>query len=185
MFLLTPPSGAAIRSFLEQQSRSPLSYETAGITRNPPPGFNLDRERWVIGQGTSDFTAAVERLYSWRMFPSWTHVYAGDSVQPGLTVAVAIRHLGFWSLNGCRVVYEVNDPYRRGFAYGTLLDHGECGEESFVTEMNPSTGDVTYEIVAVSRPAHLMARLGYLYVRNLQARFRRDSCAAMRHPVLP
>lgn len=32
----------------------------------------------------------------------------------------------------CRVVYTVTESRRRGFAYGTLPGHPECGEEAFV-----------------------------------------------------
>ena len=31
----------------------------------------------------------------------------------------------------CRVVYVVDEPDRRGFAYGTLTGHPESGEELF------------------------------------------------------
>jgi uncharacterized protein (UPF0548 family) len=55
-------------------------------------------------------------------------------VQVGTTVALLIRHLGFWSLNGCRVVSCVGsagDRARFGFSYGTLTNHAESGEERF------------------------------------------------------
>ncbi len=60
----------------------------------------------------------------------------------------------------CRVVYVVDEPLRQGFAYGTLLGHPECGEESFVIEMDPDTGAVTARIIAFSRPVHWLVRLG-------------------------
>jgi uncharacterized protein (UPF0548 family) len=48
---------------------------------------------------------------------------------------VLIRHLGFWSLNGCRVLYNVGGPSaearRFGFSYGTLSTRAEGGEELF------------------------------------------------------
>jgi uncharacterized protein (UPF0548 family) len=34
----------------------------------------------------------------------------------------------------CRVVWTVDEPDRRGFAYGTLPDHPERGEEAFSVE---------------------------------------------------
>ena len=40
-------------------------------------------------------------------------------------------------------------------------------------------GDVRYEILAFSRPRHWLARVGYPFARLAQARFRRESCAAM------
>jgi uncharacterized protein (UPF0548 family) len=31
----------------------------------------------------------------------------------------------------CRVIYTITAPRRKGFAYGTLPGHPECGEEAF------------------------------------------------------
>lgn len=98
-------------------------------------------------------------------------------------MAVLIRHFGFWSLNGCRVLYTVgglNDVARFGFAYGTLTNHAEAGEELFEVFMDPQTGDVKYRIRAISRPQAMLARVGQPIVRVLQARFRRHSAEAMK-----
>jgi uncharacterized protein (UPF0548 family) len=104
---------------------------------------------------------------------------------------VLIHHLGFWSLNGCRVVYGVGDGERTrfGFAYGTLISHAEAGEEIFEVFREPDSDAVVYRIRAVSRPRAALARLGYPFTRALQARFRRESAGAMKratnvsHPV--
>jgi uncharacterized protein (UPF0548 family) len=44
-----------------------------------------------------------------------------------------MRHFGFRSLNACRIVYvvegEAANRRRYGFAYRTLDEHGEQGEE--------------------------------------------------------
>jgi uncharacterized protein (UPF0548 family) len=40
-------------------------------------------------------------------------------------------------------------------------------------------GSVWYDILAFSRPRHWLARLGAPVARHFQARFRRDSMAAM------
>src|SRR5207342_1789750 len=94
----------------------------------------------------------------------------------GTVVAILIRHFGFWSLNGCRVVYTVGDGDREataGFAYGTLTNHAESGEELFEVFLNPQTDIVTYRIRAVSSPQAMLARLGQPLARRLQARFRK------------
>ena len=102
-------------------------------------------------------------------------------VAVGTVVAVLIRHLGFWSLNGCRVLYHVGGPgeARFGFAYGTLTNHAEGGEELFEVFVDPGTGYVMYRIRATSWPRAMLARIGQPIVRLLQARFRRHSAAAM------
>lgn len=68
---------------------------------------------------------------------------------------------------------------RFGFAYGTLPDHAGSGEERFVVEWDPEDGGVWYDILAFSRPQHVLARLGYPVVRLTQNRFGRESAAAM------
>ena len=99
-------------------------------------------------------------------------------------MAVLVRHLGFWSLNGCRVVYKFGDgdASQFGFAYGTLMNHAEMGEEIFEVSMAESE-DVTYQIRAVSKPRAALTRIGYPYARISQSRFRRDSIAALKHGI--
>jgi uncharacterized protein (UPF0548 family) len=88
-----------------------------------------------------------------------------------------------WTLNACRVIYVVDEeePSRRfGFAYGTLLDHVERGEERFLIEWNKKDDSVWYDILAFSQPRHPLVRLGTPYARMLQKRFARDSMAVMK-----
>jgi uncharacterized protein (UPF0548 family) len=59
----------------------------------------------------------------------------------------------------CRVVWTVDEPGRRGFAYGTLPGHPESGEESFVVSLGPD-GEVVYSLRAFSRLATPVSRLG-------------------------
>lgn len=101
-------------------------------------------------------------------------------------MAVLARVFGFWILNACRIVYVIDDsgPIETfGFAYGTLPDHVECGEERFTVEWNHSNDSVSYDILAFSRPNHPLTWLGYLYVRRLQKQFARDSRQAMLRAV--
>jgi uncharacterized protein (UPF0548 family) len=98
---------------------------------------------------------------------------------------VLAHHFGSWSLNGCRIVYLAGDAGMGefGFAYGTLTNHAEKGEEIFSVALDPRSQDVTYTIRAVSRPRAALAWLGYPMARRLQARFRRDSLGAMRRAI--
>jgi uncharacterized protein (UPF0548 family) len=62
------------------------------------------------------------------------------------------RHYGFWSLNACRVVYVVDDrgaQPRYGFAYGTLMEHAETGEERFTVELRPKDETVWYDNICL------------------------------------
>lgn len=69
-----------------------------------------------------------------------------------------------------------------GFAYGTLEEHAESGEERFLVEL-AGDGSVWYEIRATSRPRAWAARGAFPLARALQARFRRDSLARMQEAL--
>jgi len=79
-------------------------------------------------------------------------------------------------------VYTVDDqgPIKRfGFAYGTLEDHAESGEERFAVEWDQQGDDVYYDLLAFSKPAKLLSRLAFPLSRSLQKRFASASKAAM------
>jgi uncharacterized protein (UPF0548 family) len=67
----------------------------------------------------------------------------------------------------CRVVEVTDRTDRWGFAYGTLPVHPEVGEESFTVMRGPDN-TVTFDIVAVSRPRHVLARTFPPVARRLQ-----------------
>lgn len=67
----------------------------------------------------------------------------------------------------CRVVYVVDEPDRRGFAYGTLPGHPEAGEERFVLRRRDD-GSVELTIAAFSRPASMLAKVGGPLSRKIQ-----------------
>jgi len=185
MFLLTRPSSQAIDRFLRESQDLPLSFDIVGLDGRCPPGFDLDEDVVVIGEGRKTFEKAERALHSWKHFDlGWLEVFPKTGhVEPGTVVAVVMRHLGFWSLNGCRVVYAVGDgtsETRRGFAYATLPNHAERGEELFEVAWDPRSDQVTYRIRAISRPRALLARIGKPIVRVLQKQCRQASAAALR-----
>lgn len=188
MFFGLRPSPRAIERFLRASQDVPLSYGPIRILDNPPAGGRLDEQVVVIGRGDQDFARARAALQSWTHFDlGWVQLFPKNApVTAGTTVAVMIRHLGFWSLNGCRVVYDANvsgGERRFGFAYGTLTNHAESGEELFDVFLDPRSGDVMYRIRAISWPQAILARIGQPIVRVLQERFRRDSAAAMKRAI--
>ena len=186
MFLATRPSLEQIRRFLDTSRNLPLSYSPIGIARESPRGYKVDEARAVIGHGKATFEIARNALCLWKQFDlGWVELHPPDApLQAGSVVAVLVHHLGFWSLNGCRVVYLAEeDPLSFGFAYGTLTNHSELGEEICELAFDELTGEISYRIRAVSKARAPMALAGYPYTRMLQARFRRDSIAAMKRAV--
>jgi uncharacterized protein (UPF0548 family) len=141
-----------------------------------------------LGKGEDTWQRATEAICAWRMFSMpWVSLYWPSApIQVGTNVAVSVQHLGFYSLNACRIVYVVDEesPIKRfGFAYGTLAEHAETGEERFTIEWNREDDWVWYDILAFSRPRKMLARLGYPLSRLLQRRFAKDSKAAMLRAV--
>jgi len=188
MFLIRRPSHDEISEFLDRSRDLPLSYDPVGIARQSPVGFNADLASAVIGHGQQTFERAKNALAQWRHYEmGWVELFPhGASIEPGTVVAVLVRHLGLWSLNACRVVYGVGDRQTGssfGFAYGTLTNHAELGEEIFEVILAPESGEVVYRIQAVSKPRATLARIGYPFARYFQERFRRDSTSTLRRAI--
>ena len=185
MFLARRPSPETIDRFLRESRVLPLSYSPTGIVKADSVREGLDEATVVIGHGKAAFERARTALIGWKQFDiGWVETFPpAPSVVPGTVVAVLIRHLGFWSLNGCRVLYSVgslSDVARFGLAYGTLTNHAESGEELFEVFIDPQTDEVIYRIRAISWPQATLARIGQPIVRMLQERFRDQSAAAMK-----
>ena len=184
MFVLRKPTEALVRRFIAKQKDLPFSYSQVGGTQTgPPAGYTVDHNRIRLGEGRETFMRASDALSKWRHFElGWASVLPhGSPLQTGTTVAVQAQTFGFWSLNACRIVYTINEDgrvKRFGFAYGTLPDHAECGEERFMIE-SLEDNSVWYDIYAFSRPQKAIVKLGLPWARRLQKRFGRESLAAM------
>lgn len=189
--MLSPrkPSARAVEQFLAGQSRLEFTYSAIGATASLPPfGYVVDHTRSKLGEGRAVFDAAVAALRRWEQFRlGWLEAWSDATpIVSGETVAVVARAAGLWWLNACRIVYVVDEtgPLTKfGFAYGTLPAHAGSGEERFLVEWNHADESVWYDILAFSRPRHLLARIGYPLVRRTQRRFGRESAAAMRRAV--
>jgi uncharacterized protein (UPF0548 family) len=194
MFTFKKPTEADIIAYLLAQIRLPFSYPEVGLTRSKPPiCYDVDRQTICLGQGEQVFQLARRAIENWEMFPrEMTELYWPDKpLAEGVVVAVVFRAAFFWSLNACRIVYTIDESCGRGagridrfgFAYGTLPDHLECGEERFTVEWRHQDDSVWYDLLAVSRPRHPLARLAYPMVRRQQRRFRLLSAHSMQRTV--
>ncbi len=182
MFFVRKPTQAVIDEFLSGQQKSIFSYEEIGTTNSSVPrNYIIDHNRVMLGRGPQAFRQGMDRLRAWQMFNlGWVHVFPPEaSISTGQTVAVLVSHFGFWSLNACRIVYTFDNERSYGFAYGTLQDHAEQGEERFSIDWSIEDDSVWYNILAFSRPRKWQARIALPLSRSLQKKFARDSLAAM------
>lgn len=135
----------------------PLTYSEVGATAGPPPpGYRHLGFATQIGVGQQRFDAAADAVMHWGMQRG-----AGLRVKASSDVVgvgeVVLVGLGFLRAP-CRVVYVIDEPEVRGFAYGTLPGHPESGEERFVVRHDPVTAAVFAEVSSFSRPVTWWAK---------------------------
>lgn len=148
-------------------SQLPLTYSEIGETAGPlPAGYQHLHASRQLGTGRARFEEAAKQLMQFGIqrgigLPVQT---SAEDVAVGVNIAT---HLWpFWAL--CRVVYVIDEPDRRGFAYGTLRGHPETGEEAFVVRHEAGTDAVVLEITAFSRPSYWWIKLGNPFARLAQ-----------------
>jgi uncharacterized protein (UPF0548 family) len=144
-----------------------LTYADVGATASAlPTGYHHVQKSAVIGRGRQRFEEAAAAGMRWGMLRG-----AGIRVRATTEVAAVgsevIVHLGPVQAP-CRVVYVVDEPDRRGFAYGTLPGHAESGEELFLVRYDPVTEDVVAEVTAFSRHATWWSRLASPFTSLVQ-----------------
>lgn len=105
-------------------------------------------------------------------------------IVPGDSVVLGIPFGPFRVPAPARVVYVVNEPNRKGFAYGTLAGHPVSGEESFIVEQTDD-GSVWLEISAFSRPANAFWWLVYPVLRMSQSFYTRRYFDSLSVPLSP
>ncbi|MEN3328496.1 MAG: hypothetical protein V7638_3303 [Acidobacteriota bacterium] len=182
MFLVREPSEEDAARFVASQRDLPFTYTEVGATNTTPPtSYTVDHNRIQLGSGEAIYRSAVDALKNWRHFDlGWVTIAPrGVPVEVGATVAVKARAFGTWSLSATRIVYTIDEDRRFGFAYGTLPDHVEKGEERFLVEWLPDD-TVWYDILAFSRPKHPFVRLSAPLARRLQKQFARASLNRMK-----
>ncbi|WP_420876813.1 DUF1990 family protein [Rhodococcus zopfii] len=148
------------------------TYPEIGATAGTlPDGYDHTVRSRILGAGEGTFRRAADRILRWEL-----HRRAGLGVRadsatavPGARVNVRIGWGPVGITAPCEVVYVVDEPRRRGFAYGTLTGHPERGEEYFGVEWR-ADDTVVLTIRAFSRPAAWWARAGAPVARLVQRR---------------
>ncbi|MFS0701756.1 DUF1990 family protein [Cellulomonas sp. 179-A 4D5 NHS] len=148
-----------------------LTYPEVGasLTDALPTGYHHERHRVVLGTGRALFERSAAAVVGWDL-----HRRAGIVPDPGTPPAATGLDVDLRASLGpvvvrvpCRVVALVDDPDRRGFAYGTLTGHAECGEEAFVVTVD-AQDVVRLDVVAFSRPGRWYTRVGAPLARAAQ-----------------
>jgi uncharacterized protein (UPF0548 family) len=110
MFCLSKPSRNSVLAFISSQQREKFSYVEVGCSQQRPPnGYTADHSRIKLGVGADAFKRAKCAVKQWKMFDMpWIELCWSDTpIQPGAIIAVVVSHLGFWSMNACRIVYVI------------------------------------------------------------------------------
>ena len=145
---------------LSELAGLPLTYAEVGATAGPlPAGYHHMQKSAVIGRGRRRFEDAAEAGMRWGMLRG-AGLKVEATTEVGAVGSEVIVHLGPVRVP-CRVVYVVDEPGRRGFAYGTLRGHAESGEELFLVRYDPATDKVYADVTAFSRHATWWSKLGF------------------------
>ena len=185
--MLGTPSDNVLRHRLTQATSDPLTYGEVGATLGPelPRRYTHTRRSVSLGGEPSVFHRASGALRRWEMHldAGFRVVTDGRPLAPETTVIVA-KGLGLiTAMAPCRVVYVIDESDRFGFGYGTLPGHPEAGEEAFIVN-RAQDGDVSFIVVAFSRPQELLVRLGGPISRLAQRRATAAYLRAMRDIAL-
>ena len=176
------PDKETLDWFLEGRKQEVFSYKELGQSQEKRIiGYDNDHNKILLGQGEVIWENAKTALNNWQQFPEpWTKIYPNTTpLLKGNTVVVLFKLFGLWWHNSARIVYNYDEADRYGFAYGTLLEHVEQGEEFFWIERDKK-GDIYYHIQAFSKPRFWLAKLAYPIARMYQRKFVKESLASMK-----
>ncbi len=136
-----------------------------------PAGFRVFRHEAVIGVGREQWAAASDAVLEWALQRGAGITVSTARVIVGDDVTITIPLLGFLPVRAfTRVLTIVDEPDRRGFAYGTLPGHPECGEEAFLVSID-GTETVRVIVQGFSRPARGLWVLVAPALRLVQAMY--------------
>ncbi|KAJ9540896.1 hypothetical protein OSB04_027402 [Centaurea solstitialis] len=149
-------------------------------------GFLINHSKVLVGSGSDVYEKGKTALQNWRHFGlGWTFVDPKTPVENGVKFCVCLKEFFPWVMMPLQVVY-VNETRSRktavasfGFGGGTLGGHLLAGEERFSVEMDANK-QVWYEILSISKPAHVLSVIGYPYVVLRQKFFAHQSSDAVR-----
>ena len=158
--------------------RADITYDHVGSTIDPDrwPGRRPRTRSLTLGRGEGVFDAAGDALRRWapqRAIGARVHP-ADASIEIGVTVLVVLAFGPFEIVAPDRIVAVVDQPDAFGFAYGTLADHPERGEEAFLvrrTHDDVVVATVRVDAGPASLGAHVAAPLVLRFQRAAVGRY--------------
>jgi len=165
------------------------SYEEVGATRpgdaawpRKPKGYRAYEHTVLVGHGEALWNSAAAALLRWGV-----KTRSGFHVRPVPERSVRVGDR-VWLRGGLGpvgvsepvfVVAVVEEPDRRGFAYGTLEGHPVAGEEAFVLHRDPD-GCVWLTLRSLTRAPQGSWRLAFPLALAAQRWYRRRYERALR-----
>ncbi|MGW4371450.1 DUF1990 family protein [Nocardia takedensis] len=144
--------------------RAAFTYQPVGATRpaaarwvDSPPGLRRFEKTVTIGTGVAFWESTADEVLRWGIkrrsgFRVRPGAGAGERVTDGADYTVTAGWGPVTIREPVRVVAVVDEPDRRGFAYGTLPGHPVSGEEAFIVHRAPD-GSVHLTLRSLTRPA--------------------------------
>lgn len=157
----------------DRLARMPYSYPEVGATKQArlPFRYRHVELRAKAGYGAEHFERLADRLMYWQIHADsgLDVAVAGDRAEPGTVLMVTYRFAGLPVRTRCRVLYVIEEPTRRGFAYGSLPGHPLRGEERFVVDWRDDN-TVEFTVRSFAQPTGIFARLGGPVTRLVRRR---------------
>ena len=147
MVTIFKPSAKQLGQYLTISNGLSFSYPQVSATQGHfPKGYDHDYNEVELGTGEAVWESAKQAIRAWKMFPGkWAFIHSENTpIEKGEVVAMTVKVMGLWWKNSCRIVYTFDEPNRFGFAYGTLTNHFEMGEEIFMVERDEKGKAVSY-----------------------------------------
>ncbi len=140
-----------------------LTYGEVGesLAAQMPAGYRHSDVCVRVGKGWDTFDLAADAVMTWQV-QRGAGLDVTASAESAAVGVVAIVRLGIGPIGvdgPNRVVAVVDEPHRRGYAYGTLEGHPEKGEQAFLVEIDDDE-TVTFTVRAFTRVASVLAFLG-------------------------
>lgn len=157
--MVSPDLPADVRRALSAS----LTYSEVGesLSAQMPAGYRHSDVCVRVGKGRDAFDLAANAVMTWQVQRgAGLAVHASAETVAVGEVAIVRLGIGPVGVDGPnRVVVVIDEPNRRGFAYGTLEGHPEKGEQAFLVEIDDEE-TVTFTVRAFTRVDSVLAFLG-------------------------